>query len=123
SSSIGRTILERYVTGTVQRGVTLPDLRALRVPLPDRRIQQYIGEKVELAERCRGASVVLREKALQLLADLWGWIDQIPESIQAHGAQANAHLVDPESFADRLDPEFYRPSFLAIDEWLDGHDC
>ena len=72
SSRVGRTILERYVTGTVQRGVRLPDLRSLRVPLPDRRIQEYIGAKVELAERCRAASSCRWRRAATLLGDALG---------------------------------------------------
>lgn len=123
SSSIGRTILERYVTGTVQRGVTLPDLRALRVPLPDRRIQQYIGAKVELAERCRSHSVKLRNQALELLTESWAWGDRGPAELQDKAASQIAHAVEPRIFDDRLDPEFYRPSFLAVERWLDGQAC
>ena len=72
SCSVGRTALERYVTGTVQRGVTLPDLRRLRVPLPDRQVQDYIGAKVKLAERCRAASSQSWEAATALLGDALG---------------------------------------------------
>ena len=62
SCRFGRTALERYVTGTVQRGVTLPDLRRLRVPLPDRRVQNHIGAKVALAECCRRRALKDRQK-------------------------------------------------------------
>lgn len=53
ASRIGVTHLERQVTGTVQEGIMLPFLRRLPVPLPPRPVQEYIGAKVRLAERCR----------------------------------------------------------------------
>lgn len=85
SSRVGRTILERYVTGTVQRGVTLPDLRALRVPLPDRRIQDFIGAKVELAERCRAVSSRSWAAATELLGAALG-APLTPETFEVKSA-------------------------------------
>ena len=102
---------------------SLEDLRAVEVPLPDRRIQDYIGAKVELAERCRSHSVKLRSQALEFLAQSWAWGNRGPAELQDEAASQIAHTVEPRIFEDRLDPEFYRPSLLAVDRWLDGQPC
>lgn len=112
SSRVGRTILERYVTGTVQRGVTLPDLRALRVPLPDRRIQNFIGAKVELAERCRALASREHEK---LAADLEALYQGCP-----HDAAASlSTMVGPaEMDGSRLDAWYHQRHFITLTDWL-----
>jgi hypothetical protein len=122
-SQTGTLLLQRIVTGTVQAGISLGDLRAFAIPLPDRRIQDYIGAKAELAERCRSHSVKLRSRALELMAQSWAWGNRGPAELQDEAASHIAHTVEPRIFEDRLDPEFYRPSFLAVDRWLDGQPC
>ena len=121
SSRVGRTILERYVTGTVQRGVTLPDLRALRVPLPDRRIQDFIGAKVELAESCRAASSKSWTAATDLLGRALG-VPLTPETFEVKSAGnvsgpgyqvASIHpvvaLVSPQRLVGAIGAQFFTP--------------
>lgn len=112
-SRVGRTILERYVTGTVQRGVTLPDLRALRVPLPDRRIQDYISAKIELAERCRARSGDLRAEAIARFDALLRTPDFSP------GADLT-NVVAARALTGRLTGEFYLPRYFALEAHLAG---
>lgn len=108
---VGRIILERYVTGTVQRGVTLPDLRAVRIPVPDRRIQYYIGAKVELAERCRTRSTSLHEEAIARF-------DVLLRTPQFHAGGELTHVVDAQALTERLTSEFYLPRYFALEAHL-----
>jgi type I restriction enzyme, S subunit len=123
NSRLGQLQIRRNSKGAVIRHLHLEDLREVEVPLPDRRIQDYIGAKVELAERCRSHSVKLRRQALEFLAQSWAWGNRGPAELQDEAASQIAYTVEPRIFEDRLDPEFYRPSFLAVDRWLDGQPC
>lgn len=53
----GRLLFDQGTTGsTGQLTLSTTYLKSFPVPVPDRRIQDYIGAKVELAERCRAVS-------------------------------------------------------------------
>lgn len=110
-SRVGRTVLERYVTGTVQRGVTLPDLRALRVPVPDRRIQDYIGAKVELAERCRS-------RATRLIDEANSRFNALLATDRFRPTPALTNVVGMDHLVDRLSSEFYLPRYFDLDDHL-----
>lgn len=111
SCRVGRTVLERYVTGTVQRGVTLPDLRALRVPVPDRRIQEFVAAKVELAERCRARSDTLLNEAV-------GRFETLLRSTGFRPGHALTNVIDARHVTDRLTGEFYLPRYFALEAHL-----
>ena len=115
SCRVGRTVLERYVTGTVQRGVTLPDLRGLRVPLPDRKIQDYIGEKVALAERCRSQSEALHAEACTRFAERLRTKD-------FHPGKVLTNVIAARIVTTRLTSEFYLPRYFALETHLASLD-
>ncbi|MCP3771571.1 MULTISPECIES: hypothetical protein [unclassified Streptomyces] len=123
NSNLGQLQIRRNSKGAVIRHLHLEDLRGVEVPLPDRQIQDYIGAKVELAERCRSHSAKLRSRAMELLAQSWAWGNRGPAELQDKAESQIAHTVEPRIFEDRLDSEFYHPSFLAVDRWLDGQPC
>jgi type I restriction enzyme, S subunit len=52
SSNAGAIQLQRYVSGTVQVGVNLEDLRQIRLPLPSSMLQKHIGDAVRQADDC-----------------------------------------------------------------------
>ncbi|HYH12708.1 MAG TPA: hypothetical protein VD789_10175, partial [Thermomicrobiales bacterium] len=122
-SRFGSFQLKRQGIGTLIKYLGIEETRAAKVAVPDRRIQGYIGAKVELAERCQSHSAKLRSRAMELLVQSWAWGNQGPAELQDKAASQTAHTVQPRIFEDRLDPEFYRPSFLAVDRWLDGQLC
>lgn len=122
-SRFGSFQLKRQGIGTLIKYLGIEETRAANVAVPDRRVQDYIGARVELAERCRNHSVKLRTEALVFLAKIWAWGDRGPAELQDKAANAIAHTVEPRIFDDRLDPEFYRASFLAVERWLDGQAC
>jgi type I restriction enzyme S subunit len=51
SSRSGKMLCQRYVTGGVQQGINLEDVRDIRVPVVDMAVQRAIGAKVREAER------------------------------------------------------------------------
>jgi type I restriction enzyme S subunit len=53
NSRFAEAIFSRYVSGTVQAGINLEDLRDLPAPKPNGAAQKYIGDKVRQAERLR----------------------------------------------------------------------
>lgn len=122
-SRFGSFQFKRQGIGTLIKYLGIEETRAAKVVVPERGVQDYIGAKVDLAERCQSHSVKLRSRALELLAQSWAWGNQGPAELQDKAASQIAHMVEPRIFEDRLDPEFYRPSFLAVDRWLDGQPC
>jgi type I restriction enzyme S subunit len=66
-SSTGRRQLCRYVSGSVQTGINLEDLRELLIPQPDSFVQKYIGDKIRQAEQLRQISRVRSAYALRLV--------------------------------------------------------
>lgn len=55
-SRFGSFQLKRQGIGTLIKYLGIEETRAAKVAVPDRRIQDHIGAKVELAERCRAVS-------------------------------------------------------------------
>lgn len=72
SSRHGTAWRSRLRTNTTVEFIGNDELRAVPVPLPDRRIQDYIGAKVELAECCRAASSQRWAAAIEQLGDALG---------------------------------------------------
>jgi type I restriction enzyme, S subunit len=56
ASTVGERQLVREVTGSVQPGINLEDLREIPIPIPSNSVQTYIGDKVQQAERLRKQS-------------------------------------------------------------------
>lgn len=73
SSRQGTAWRSRLRTNTTVEFIGNDELRAVPVPLPDSRIQGYIGAKVELAERCRAVSSQRWEAATEHLGDALGF--------------------------------------------------
>jgi type I restriction enzyme S subunit len=73
SSSHGTAWRSRLRTNTTVEFIGNEELRAVPVPRPDRHIQDYIGAKVELAERCRTRALRERQQVAaafeQMLAE------------------------------------------------------
>jgi type I restriction enzyme S subunit len=104
NSRLGQLQIRRNSKGAVIRHLHLEDLREVEVPLPDRRIQDYIGAKVELAERCRAAAEDHWQKAVGLFQSLFAW--SAPPQFSLTSVSAVAELEG------RLDPKYYRREYL-----------
>jgi type I restriction enzyme S subunit len=85
NSRLGQLQIRRNSKGAVIRHLHLEDLRDVEVPLPDRRIQDYIGAKVELAQRCRAVSSRSWAAATELLGAALG-APLTPETFEVKSA-------------------------------------
>ena len=86
--------------GGLTANYTPRDFGTLLVALPDRRIQDYIGAKVELAERCRAEAFKAWKEATSLLSQTMGvsmneetFAPRNPQDISASGYRVAS--VDP----------------------------
>lgn len=122
-SRFGSFQLRRQGIGTLIKYLGIEETRAARVPLPDAKVQQYIGAKIELAQRCRSRSQEVRSRAADGLVNAWHWHTAPSQRGNERGVPTVAHIVDPSVFDCRLDAEFYRPGFLALERWLDQQAC
>lgn len=104
NSRLGQLQIRRNSKGAVIRHLHLEDLREVEVPLPDRRIQDYIGAKVEVAERCRAAAEAHWQKAVGLFQSLFAW--SAPAQFSLTSVPAVVEL------SGRLDPKYYRREYL-----------
>lgn len=112
SSRHGTAWRSRLRTNTTVEFIGNEELRAVPVPLPDRRVQDYVGAKVELAERCRALASREHEK---LAADLEALYQGCP-----HDAAASlSTMVRPaEMDGSRLDAWYHQRHFITLTDWL-----
>lgn len=113
SSSLGERQLTREITGSVQAGINLCDLRLVQVPLPDRRVQRYIGDKVRQAEQ-------LRERARRLEQSFRTAVAPPaipPESLKA----SKTSRVVPDELGRNLNPGAHTPYRRAVRTALQEH--
>lgn len=83
------------------------------VPLPDRRIQDFIGAKVELAELCRTRSGQLRSEAIVRFDALLRTSDFRPGGLLTN-------IINAGALTERLTSEFYLPRYFALEAHLAG---
>jgi type I restriction enzyme S subunit len=137
NSRIGALQFQRYVSGTVQQGINLEDVREIPAPLPSSASQKYVGDKVREAgqlrrlgtQRQKSAILLLEallhktiseDEALRILPSDRALSQKADEfSLAAQQATANncQHLkrqsrVTYFDLTERLDAGFYRPDFL-----------
>jgi hypothetical protein len=113
NSDYGALQFRRIEKGNVQAHLDLATTRAVRVPLPDRRIQSYIGAKVQLAELCRARSGSLRAEAI-------GHFDALLRTSKYGPGADLTNVVDVRALTDRLTGEFYLPRYYALEAHLAG---
>lgn len=107
SSRHGTAWRSRLRTNTTVEFIGNEELRAVPVPLPDRRIQDYIGAKVELAESCRARSGTLRAEALARF-------DALLRRPEFRPGSALTNVIDARALTERLTGEFYLPRYFAL---------
>jgi type I restriction enzyme S subunit len=100
-----------YTNGIAQPHITQEYIYKLRIPIPDPKIQAYIGDKVRLAERCREEAQTKRSQIENLLdqhahkADIAALLSAKPQP---------SHNIEAKIINDRLDAEFYQPHYLDL---------
>lgn len=110
-SRFGGFQLKRQGIGTLIKYLGIEETRAAKVAVPDRRIQEYIGAKIELAERCRARSVTLRTEALARF-------DALLRTPEFRPGYALTNVIDARALTERLTGEFYLPRYFALEAHL-----
>ncbi|WP_371142408.1 restriction endonuclease subunit S domain-containing protein [Burkholderia cepacia] len=98
--------------GGLTANYTPDDFGSVLVPLPDRRIQDYVGSKVDLAERCRAQAVVEQNKLAEELDALYRGC---PYNAQSSIA---TFVASAEIDGARLDAWYHRRHFIELTDWL-----
>jgi type I restriction enzyme, S subunit len=104
TSNPGTLQFKRQITGSVQAGINLADLRQVEIPAPNPQAQIYIGNKVRQAERLRAWAKAALDR-LQVLMDKYQ-----PEFIVSQTRQA---WVEPTLLTDLLTASTYRQTYIA----------
>jgi len=104
---------QRAISNT---GIFYNDLESIEnflVPLPPRPVQEYIGAKVRLAERCRARARELRVGATNALKNAFGKVPEI------HTGKSIA-WVDSRDVFDRIDPDYFNQRYLTLENQVRG---
>ncbi len=97
--------------GGLTANYTPDDFGSVLVPVPDSRVQEFIGSKIELAERCRGRAGVLRGEAVARFDDL------LKLRVFRPGNKLT-NVIEASALSDRLSGEFYLPRYFALEAHL-----
>lgn len=111
SSRHGQKRLERQITGSVQAGINLEDLREVHVNLFEKATQKYIGDKVRQAEQLRAWAKRLEDAVYRYHSQF------IPD--QEHlDFNKKTRMVSVKRMTERLDAHFY-PG--VVEQYLIAH--
>ena len=111
SSRQGTAWRSRLRTNTTVEFIGNKELRAVPVPVPDHRVQDYIGAKVELAERYCNQSAAL-------CAEACSRFNERLRTDGFHAGRALTNVIAARTLTDRLTSEFYLPRYFALDAHL-----
>jgi len=111
-STIGQILISRALTNTAKPKLGSYDLVNIPIILPDSKIQDYIGQKVKLAEKCREKADTILFKAKELINELYG--DSFPEK-----SEEKHNVISAEDLTtDRMDAWFYQLNFMNLKKYL-----
>jgi type I restriction enzyme S subunit len=110
-SRFGSFQLKRQGIGTLIKYLGIEETRAARVPLPDSKVQKYIGAKVELAQLCRS-------RGQSLWVEATTHFDQRLRSIDFHPSSSLTAVIPASAVLDRLTSEFYLPRYFELESHL-----
>lgn len=111
SSTSGEMLCQRYVTGGVQQGINLEDVRDIKVPVVDMAVQHAIGDKLRKAERLRKLARGFSRASADLMGRVLGnlRLDQETRIRQRLGWYVKASEIGV-----RIDSEYYLPEYLDL---------
>lgn len=110
-SRYGNFQLRRQGVGTLIKYLGIEETRAAKVPLPDRRIQDYIGNKVELAEQCSNLANGLLTEAKDLFNKILG-LNRFQPTLSL------TNTIKADELSYRLTSEFYLQRYFDLDAHL-----
>lgn len=100
SCSIGQKALTRQITGSVQSGINLEDLRKVPIPILKHTAQKYIGDKVRQAEQLRISTKQTKEMIHLSLKNFFAGIPKPTKNISLKISKNNLS-------SNRLEAEYY----------------
>lgn len=116
NTEFGLTQFYRLSTGGVQPNLRLEDSMKVILPLPELKIQNYVGNKIRNAEQLREEAIVLKKEAERLLRK------SISEDNVLNIFNENMSLtkwVNQEIIeTGRLDADFYKEAYVNFDEYI-----
>ena len=117
NSKYGVLSQERNQTGQVQMHLTLGYLKKLKVPIPKREIQNYIGDKIRKAEELHEEAKHLKKQAFDKLNKSL-FLEELEISLKEINSKFN--WIDC-NLEDRLDAEYYKREYTLINEHLERY--
>jgi len=127
NSKYGVCQLERALKVVAQPTISTDTVRNLRIPISDRRIQDYIGAKVELADRCRAEAATRFKRVQTCLAEVLGVdpfqkINVTPfteDTFQVLSIRPPCSVVAPKGLMGMIGAHCYEPIHIAVEAMLD----
>ena len=111
-SDTGQLLKRRWVSNSVVSWIDPHSFRSFLIPVPHRRVQDYIGGKVALAEHCR---TVAAHQGTELVDELEALYRGCPYDAQnTVSTVVSHHEID----GGRLDAWYHQGHFVALSEWL-----
>lgn len=110
-SETGQLLKRRQISNSIIPWIDPGAFKNLAIPLPDPKIQAYIGDKVRLAEKCREMAQTKRSQIEYRLeqhahkSDITALLSAKPQP---------SHNIEAKIINDRLDAEFYQPHYLDL---------
>lgn len=125
SSGFGARMLQRYVSGGVQAGINLEDLREISIPLPSVEVQRGIGDLIRQAERLRDLkrfhlqSVEASIERLIMGDAIGPRLAEVDLGVPRDSVQATT-WVRPDALAQRIDASYYQERFVQLASLVRG---
>ncbi|MGY5738602.1 restriction endonuclease subunit S [Vibrio antiquarius] len=108
---IGTLQFERYITGSVQAGINLEDIRNIKIFVPSSDAQKYIGDKVRQAEQ-------LRTWAKRCRGKINDYFDGLFTGISLTKPEHHHTRVSLDILVPRLNAEYYSDHYTQVEKGL-----
>jgi len=126
-SETGQLLKRRQISNSIIPWIDPGAFKNLAIPLPDPKIQAYIGDKVRLAERCREEALISKTRASQKLKEQ---IQHNEQEVATHYSDAFEKLlgipycvsIKPELLSERLTAVSYNNNFLEFMALVDASE-
>jgi type I restriction enzyme, S subunit len=113
-SDTSQLLKRRWISNSVIPWIDPGSFKNFLIPLPDIKVQEYIGKKIILAEKCRDKSAIIQDELDSLLTELY---QKIP-SIDASDKQTTVKIEEFDD--DRMDAWHYQRNHIDLYQWLKG---
>lgn len=111
----GQVAIWREAYGATRPAIDFPSVRSLTVPLVDRSVQKYIGDKVRQAERLRAWAKTLEAAFVKRLKQL------VPEAFDNRATGKKYSRASVEDISYTLNPGAFDEERLRVQHYLLGH--